>query len=87
MKRIPNKTAVATICFGIDSLQHVAIYDYENEYDLIHCENGKLVVDGVLKDVMHDYRFSKYFDSEYHGMKIVDGTIVFKVFTKYEEYK
>lgn len=87
MKRIPNKTAVATICHGISGNQYVVIYDYENEYDLINRRNGKLVVDGLLKDVAYDYRYGKWFDSEYHGMDIDDGTIVFHVFTKFEQYK
>lgn len=87
MKRIPNKTAVVTVCYGINGLQNIAIYDYENEYDLMHKRNGKLVCDGKLIDLMFNYRFSKYFDSEYHGMRIEDGTIVFDVFTRYEEYK
>jgi hypothetical protein len=87
MKRIPNKTAVATICFCISGNQHVVIYDYENEYDLLHEQNGNLVVDGKLKDVAYNWRFGKYFDSECKGIKIEDGTIVFSVYTKYEQYK
>ena len=43
MKRIPNKTAVATVCYGITGLQNIAIYDYENEYDLWMHRNGTLV--------------------------------------------
>lgn len=87
MKRIPNKTAVATVCYGITGLQNIAIYDYENEYDLWMNRNGILVCDGKLNDVRYDYRYGKYFDSEYHGMRIEDGTIIFDVFTKYEQYK
>ena len=87
MKRIPNKTAIATICYGISGLQNIAIYDYENEYDLINLKDGKLVYKGKLNDGRYDYRLSKYFDSEYHGMRIEDGTIVFDVYTRFEAYK
>lgn len=87
MKRIPNKTAVCTICWGISGNQHVIIYDYENDYDLSHRRNGKLVVDGKLKDVAYGYRNTRYFDAEYRGMEINNDTIVFHVFTKFEEYK
>ena len=87
MKRIPNKTAVITICWGINANQHVVIYDYETDYDRSNRKNGKLVVDGRLGDVMYDYRFCKYFESEYHGMTIDNGTVIFHVYTKFEEYK
>lgn len=87
MKRIPNKTAICTICYGISGNQDIAIYDYENDYDLMNKQNGRLVCDGKLKDLTYNYRFSKWFDSEYHGMDIDDGTIVFHVFTKFEQYK
>lgn len=87
MKRIPNKTAVATICYGISGLQKIAIYDYEIEYDLMNKRSGNLICEGQLSDLMYDYRFSKWFDSEYRGMTVEDGTIVFHTFTKFEQYK
>lgn len=87
MKRIPNKTAIMTICFGINTIQEIAIYDYESGFDMMHRKNGKLVCKGKLGDLMYDYRLSKYFESEYHSMVIEDGTIVFNIFTKYEQYK
>lgn len=87
MKRIPNKTAIATICYGIKGTQKVKVYDYNNEYDLTHEQNEIVVFDGVVSDLLHDWRNVKYSDSEYHGMKIEGDTIIFQVFTKFEEYK
>ena len=87
MKRIPNKTAVRTICYGITGNQHIAIYDYDNEYDSAFERNGKLVCDGKLIDLTNNYRFAKWFDSEYHGMSVEEGTIVFHICTAGEEYK
>lgn len=87
MKRIPNKTAVATICYGISGLQDIIIVDYKSEYDLLNGRNGEVVCSGQVKDLLYDYKYSKWFESEYRGMSIVDGVIVFQTFTKWEEYK
>lgn len=87
MKRIPNKTAVATICYGIGWAQSIKIVDHENEHDLLHRQNGKVVCAGMLKDLMYDYKYSKWFESQYRGMSIEDGSIVFWICTKLEEYK
>lgn len=85
MKRIPNKTAIATICYGIKGNQPIEIYDFENEWDLQNETNGKLVYKGFMKDAWH-YKYSKYFDSMYRGMTVKDDTLVLYVFTKYETY-
>ena len=86
MKRIANKVAVQTICYGISGLQKVRIMDYENEYDMTNEQNGKVVYDGLLKDKYGNWTADKYFNSECHGIMLDGDTIVFKVFTKYEQY-
>lgn len=84
MKRIPNKTAVATICYGISGLQDIIIVDYENEHDLFNRQNGEVVCSGKVKDLLCDYRLAKWFESEYRGMGLVDGVIVFHIYTKWD---
>ena len=87
MKRVPNKTAICTICYGITGLQKIKVLDFENEYDLTHDQNGRVAFDGLVKDLLIDWHYCRIADAEYHGMKIDGDTIVMKVFTKYEEYK
>lgn len=86
MKRIPSKTAVRTVCYGLSGYQKVEIYDFENQYDLSMEQNGKLVCSGKLLDIVNDYRNAKWFDSQYHGMNLKGDTIVFLIFTRYEDY-
>lgn len=87
MKRIPNKTAVRTICYGLRGDQYIAIYDYPSFWDLVNNKNGELVCDGVLMNLDSNYRFNKFFESEYHGLTIEDGTIVFHICTAEDQYK
>ena len=87
MKRIANDVAVTTICYTISGNQKIKIVDYESDYDCIHRKNGKTVFEGMLKDGFYDYNFTRFFDSKCRGLEVVDGTIVFTIFTPFEEYK
>lgn len=87
MKRIPNKTAICTICWGMKGTQKVRVIDFETDYDCMHDQNGKVVFDGLNKDFTIGWENSRYNEAEYRGMRIEGDTVVMKVFTKYEEYK
>ena len=86
MKRIANDVAVATVLYTISGLQAVKIVDYPTEYDCSFGRNGVVVFDGLEKD-LYDYKMTKYTHAKVQGIRIENGTIVFDVFTKYEEYK
>lgn len=86
MKRIPNKTAIATICYGIKGTQKIKVYDYETDYDCMHDQNEIIVFDGLNKDFI-GWKYCKHTEAEYRGMRAEGDTIIFKTFTKYEEYK
>lgn len=91
MKRIMNDVAVQTVCYTISGKQKIRIVDYENEYDCTFRKNGKVVFDGVLYDGsgddLHNWKYIKYRESKVHGISLDVDTIVFDVFTKYEEYR
>ena len=86
MKRIANKAAVQTICYTISGNQKVRIVDYENDYDCSNDRNGNVVYEGLLKEKYGNWSAEKYFNSECHGIKLDGDTIVFSVFTKFEQY-
>ena len=86
MKRIANKVAVATICYGISGYQKIKIVDYENDYDLSWAKNGKVVYEGRLMDGTIRWEYTKWFNSECHGIRLEGDVMVFDIFTKYEQY-
>lgn len=86
MKRIANDVAVATVLYTISGLQSVKIIDYSTQYDCDYNKNGEVVYDGLVKD-LYGYKMAKYTEAKVQGISIVDGTIVFDVFTKFEQYK
>ena len=85
MKRIANNVAVATVLYTISGLQAVKIIDYPTQYDCSICKNGEVVFDGLEKDLL-GYKMIKYTHAKVEGIRIENGTIVFDVCTKYEEY-
>lgn len=86
MKRIPSKISLGNVTAGIVGTQKIRIVDFENSYDLCMEQNGEVVFEGKEIDFI-GWQYSKYYESEYHGMRLDGDTIVFKIFTKYEAYK
>ena len=85
MKRIPTKIAVESICYHINGFQRIAIYDYENIYDLWNHENGTLKCEGAFGDIK-TLDYWKLFASEVHGITAEDDTIIFHICTNFEQY-
>lgn len=86
MKRIANDVAVISVLYTISGLQNVKIVDYQTQYDCDYSKNGNTVFNGLVKD-LYGYEKSKYTHAKIQGIRIENGTIVFDVFTKFEQYK
>ena len=66
--------------------QKIKILDFENSYDLSAEQNGKVVFEGSEKDFI-GWQYAKYRESELWGTRLEEDTIVFKICTKFEQYK
>lgn len=86
MKRIYNDIPVRSICYAISGLQRVRIVDYDN-WERAACDNGgKVVCEGLLKDIMSGYDNWKYFACKCHGIKLDGDVMVFSIVSRWEEF-
>ena len=86
MKRIPSKISLGNVTAGIKGTQKIRIVDYDNIYNLHAEENGTVVFEGTEAESI-SWKYSKYLESEYYGMRLDGDTIIFKLMTNFEQYK
>ena len=85
MKRIYERIPVQSILYVMDGNQKIKIFEYENEHDLSTDSNGRCIYNGLVKDT-YGVSYARTMASQARGISVKDDVIIFKIFTKFEQY-